>query len=117
MTLLEVTIALALVVMLLVSTSAAFSSSVTAVHRARRVARATLFLETVMEDVKAQAYDDLLALDGSQFFDGPDPATANCSVTLTVFVAQVDLLQVRARLVDTRTGEVIGDVVTLRSDR
>ena len=117
LTLLEVVIAITVTTVILIASAAAFSGSVNAVNQAKRMGRAAAFLETVMEDLAAQSYSDLPSFNGNAFYDQASPADSDVGVTVTVFLSAVDLLQLRAVLTDLRTGEVIGDVVTLRTRR
>jgi hypothetical protein len=95
----------------------AFSSNLAAVERAKRMTHATLFLETVMEDVTAQPYANLLALNGNQVVDGATLLRSAFAADLSVFQASVDVIQVRAVLTDLGSGESIGDVTMLRVRR
>ena len=101
----------------LLASTAAFASSLRAVETARRLDQGTLFLETILEDLSAQPYANLLALNGNQFFNEATLANSPFTVDLTVFLAQVDLLQVEALLTDTRSNRVVGRVTVLRSRR
>ncbi|MCY2959632.1 MAG: hypothetical protein NTY35_05640 [Planctomycetota bacterium] len=113
----EVTVALAILLTGLLATARTLASSVTVVNDARRMNRAAVFLETVMEDVAAQPYANLLALDGNQITDGVTGASSSYSAELTVFQAAADLIQVEAQLTDLRSGREIGRVTTLRARR
>ena len=117
LTLLEVSIALLIVCSVLMASASAFLTNISAVSSAQRRSRATLFLETVLEDLSAQDYDNLAAFDGNQVFDQATLARSNYTVDLTVFLAAVDLMQVRAVLTDRRTNLEVGRVTTLRSRR
>jgi Tfp pilus assembly protein PilV len=115
--LVEVTIAIAVLVTGLMATARALASSITAVNEAQRTNRAAMFLETVMEDVVAQPYANLLALDGNQLTDATTADTSNFRVGMTVFQAAADLIQVDAVLTDLRSGREVGRVTTLRARR
>jgi Tfp pilus assembly protein PilV len=115
--LVEVTIAIALLVTGLMATARALASSITAVNEAQRMNRAAMFLETVMEDVVAQPYANLLALDGNQLTDATTADTSNFTVSMTVFQAAANLIQVDAVLRDLRSGREVGRVTTLRARR
>ncbi len=115
MTLLEVSLSMSIVAVVLLGTAAAFSSNLFVVDQAKRMTGGTLLLETVMEDLSAQNFGNLLVMNGNQFFDGADAASSEYSVDLTVFQAQVNLLQVNAVLTDLRTGREVGRVTSLRS--
>lgn len=117
LSLIEVVIAMTIMTTALLSSTAAFSSSLHAVENARRLDQGTVFLETIMEDLSAQPYANLLALNGNQFFNGTTLAASPFTVDLTVFLSQVDLLQVEALLTDTRSNRVVGRVTVLRSRR
>ncbi len=117
LTVLEVMIALAITSTALMATAGAFSSSLSAANSALTRTRATVFLGTVMEDLSAQEYDNLLALNGERIFDQANEAHSSYAVDLTVFLAAVDLLQVQAQVTDLGTQSVITRVTTLRSRR
>ncbi len=117
LSLVEVTIAIAILFTGLMATARTLASSVTVVNDAKRMNQAAVFLETVMEDVAAQPYANLLALDGNEITDGADAATSNYSAELTVFQAAADLIQVEAQMNDLRSGREIGRVTTLRARR
>jgi len=117
LTLLEVTVALVLITVVMLGSSAGFSSSLMAVDRAKQMQQATSFLSTVMEDLGAQPYGNLLAMNGNQFFDGNTLATSQFVLDLSVFQAEIDLLQIRATVTDRRSGDVVGTITTLRSRR
>lgn len=117
LTLVEVSVAMVVVVTFMISTAYAFSGTLGGMHRARSLTDATAFLESVMENVAAQGYDNLLAMNGNVFFDGEDEDDSRYSATLTAFQAQVDLIQVRVRLTDLATGQIPATVTTLRSRR
>lgn len=117
MSLLEVTIALAVVTTVLLGSAGAFSSSLAAVDRAKRMGRAAVFLETVMEDLSAQPYDDLPAFNGNRMFDHTSAADSQFSVGLSVFQSRVDLMQIDATVTDIARDEVVGGASTLRSRR
>jgi hypothetical protein len=101
----------------LTASAGALLTNLNSARTAQRTSRATLFLETVMEDLSAQSYDALQAFDGNRIFDGSDEAHSNYSVNLTVFQAGVGLLQVRALLTDLRNDREIGRLTTYRCAR
>ncbi|MCB9916752.1 MAG: hypothetical protein H6828_16650 [Planctomycetes bacterium] len=117
LTLLEVTLAMGVLSVLLMGITAGFSIDLGSLGRAKRLTAGTALLQTVVEDLSAQSYDNLLALNGDQFFDGADADSSEYSVTLATFEADVDLLQVRAVLTDLDTGRELGRIVTQRSRR
>jgi hypothetical protein len=114
---LEITITLTIVTTVLMAAAGALLSSLSAVSSAARTSRATVFLETVMEDLSAQPYDNLLAFNGNTIFDQATAADSNYSCNLTVFTAAVDLLQIDVVLRDMRGNREIGRVTTLRCSR
>jgi hypothetical protein len=95
----------------------ALLSSLSAVSSAQRMSRATVFLQTVMEDLQAQPYDNLLAFNGNTVFDQGTAAQSNYQATINVFTAQVNLRQVNVVLTDRRANREIGRVTTLRCSR
>ena len=113
----EVTIALAIVTTVLAGTSGAFLANFTAVRTADGLSSGTLFLETVLEDLSAQPYEDLLSFHGNTIFDQESAERARFGVTLSVFEAEVGLLQISAVLSDLGTDRELGRVVTFRSSR
>jgi Tfp pilus assembly protein PilV len=115
--LIEVTISVVIATVLMLATAAAFSENLQAVEHAERVGDATLFLETILEDVSAVNYGNLLALDGNQLFDGSTLSASNFTVDLTVFQVEVGLLQVNAALTDLRRGRVLTRTSSLRASR
>ena len=117
MTVLEVTIALTIVSTVLMASAGAFFTSIRAVDGAQRRSRATVFLETVMEDLSAQTYPNLAAFNGNRIFDQATLAQSNYAVDLTVFEVAVDLSQIQARLLDLRTNREISRATTQRSRR
>ncbi|MCC6405550.1 MAG: hypothetical protein IT453_00190 [Planctomycetes bacterium] len=117
MTLVEAAIASTIIATVLIAAAAGFGASLKGVDRSKSISRATVFLETVLEDLSAQDYDALLALNGNQFFDQTNAADSKYGVTLTVFQAQLDLLQLRVVVRDLDTNDVIGSVTTQRCRR
>ncbi|MDA1263958.1 MAG: hypothetical protein O2816_02630 [Planctomycetota bacterium] len=114
LTLIEVTISLVVATVMLLGTAAAFSENIQTVDQAERLADGALFLETTLESLSAVPYSDLLALDGNQVFDGETFARSNFTVNVTVFAAEVGLLQISAALIDRRTNRQIGRAHALR---
>ncbi len=117
LTVLEITITLTIVSTVLMAAAGALLSSLSAVSSAARTSRATVFLETVMEDLAAQPFDNLLAFNGDTIFDQVTAANSNYSCNLTVFTAAVDLCQVDVVLRDMRGNRELGRVTTLRCSR
>lgn len=117
MSLIEVSLAMSVVATVLLASSLAFTSSLTAVGNAERTTDAAVYLETVMQNIGAQPYDNLLAMNGNQFFDGATLAQSQFLVALTTFEVQPGLIQLESQLVDRRTNRPIGQITTYRSRR
>jgi len=115
MTVLEVTIALAITATVLLASAAAFMSSIASVNSAQRTSRAAVFAETVMEDLAAQPYSSLGAFNGNRIYDQATAGESQFAVDVTVFLAALDLQQVRGVLTDLRTNREIARFSTLRS--
>jgi prepilin-type N-terminal cleavage/methylation domain-containing protein len=115
MTLLEVAVAALIVASIMIVSQAAFVSSFSATQRSRDVRRAALLLDTVMEDVAAQPYQNLLALNGNVVTDGETAASSRFEVEIETFLAEIDMIQVRATVRDIEDDVEIGRVVALRS--
>ena len=79
----------------LLASAGAFASSIDNVEASKRLTEAAVFAETVLEDLTAQEYTNLLSLDGNEFFDAADEASSNYRAELTVFQAAVGLRQIR----------------------
>lgn len=116
-TLIELVIALAIIASVLVGLAGGFFASAKAVSSAQRSSRATVFLQTVLENLAAQPYDELTAFDGDRVYDAAAAAGSNWAVDLTVFAAAVDLQQIEATLTDLQTNRVLTRVTTLRCRR
>ncbi len=114
---LEITIAVAMAMTIMLGSAGAFGTSVKAVNEARRTSRGSLFLETVMEDLSAQAYDDLLSFNGNRIYDHGAAAESEFAIDIAVTQSAVSLRRIDAILSDARSGAEIGHVATLRSDR
>lgn len=114
---LEVTIAMSVIMTILLASAGAFGSSIGAVNSARRTSRASLFLETVMEDVSAQSYANLFAFDGNQVYDHATAAVSEFQVGLTVTQAAIGLRRIDAVVTDLRNNREMGRVATLRAER
>ena len=117
LTLMEITFSILIIGMLLLASAGAFTTAIGTTEQAKRTTGAAIFLETTMEGVSAQPFPNLLTLNGNQIFDGTSPADSNYRVDLTVFLAELNLLQVGAVITDLRTGRQIGRLSTQRSDR
>ena len=115
-TLVEVAVSSVVVAFLAMAASMAFSSNLRAVERAKGITTSSIFVETVMEDLAAQTYANLLAMDGNRFFDANDENDSSFAVDLTCFETALGLMQVEADVVDLRTGRSLGQITTLRSD-
>ncbi len=113
----EVSVSMMIVVTLLLASAGAFTSSLKTTGQARRTTDAGVFLETTLEDISAQPFPNLLALNGNQIFDVTNANDSNFRVDLTVFQVELNLLQVRAVITDLRTRRVVGRLSTQRSNR
>jgi len=113
----EVTIALAIVATVLAGASGALLSNFASVRTADGLSSGAVFLESVLENLAAQSYDDLLAFDGDRLFDGESAARSRYTIDLSVFESEVDLLQIGAVLRERESGRELGRVTTLRSAR
>lgn len=112
---LEVALGVFIVAVLLLATTMTLSANLKSTFNAREMTSGALFLETIMEDVTAQPFDNLLTLNGDVYFDVTEADDSRFAVGMTVFPAGVNLVQVRAVLTDLRTGAEVGRVSTLRS--
>ena len=117
LTILETVIAMAILFTALLASAQTMARSISVVNDAQRMDRASIFLETVMEDLAAQPYANLLAFDGNHLTDRATAAQSMYGVDLTVFQSAVDLVQIQAVLRDERTGRELGRATTLRSRR
>lgn len=117
LTLLEMSIAMAVLSVILSGVAMGFGASLKAVSVARRVTGGSQYLETVMQNISAQPYENLLAMNGNQFFDQPLLADSNFTVDLTTFEAEIDMLQIEATLRDRRTNRELGTITTMRTRR
>lgn len=113
----ELTIAIAVAMTIMLGSAGAFGSSIKAANEARRTSRGSLFLQTAMEDLSAQAYDNLLSFNGNRIFDNDTAADSEFGIDITVTQATVDLRRIDAVLTDARTGVELGHAATLRSTR
>jgi hypothetical protein len=117
MSLVEVSLAMSIVATVLMASSLAFTTSLSTVGRAERITDGAVYLETVMQNIAAQDFDALLAMNGNQFFDGQTLVASQFTVDLTVFTAQVDLLQIEGVLTDRQTNRALGQATTYRTRR
>ncbi|MBL8859248.1 MAG: hypothetical protein JNL28_12125 [Planctomycetes bacterium] len=117
MSLLEITIAMSVIMTIMLASVSAFGSSIGAVNSARRTTRATVFLETVMEDLSAQPYDNLLTFNGNRIFDQATAAASDFAVDVATFQTAVGMRRVDAVLTDLRTNRELGRLATIRSDQ
>jgi prepilin-type N-terminal cleavage/methylation domain-containing protein len=117
LTLLEMSIAMAILSVILAGVAMGFGASLKAVNSARRITGGSQYLESVMQNLSAQPYENLLAMNGNQFFDQPLLADSNFTVDLTTFEAEIDMLQIEATLRDRRTNRELGTITTMRTRR
>lgn len=117
MTLVEVSVSIAVAAVILLAALSAFGASVRTSGSARGTTDAAIFLEATLENLHAQSYDAVLAMNGNRFFDGPEEARSSYAVDLVAFESAVDLLQVEATLVDLGSGRPTARLATLRSRR
>ena len=116
MTLIEVLIASGVVTIMMMAAAASFTGNLKAVGTAKHLTSGSIFLETVHEDLVAQDYGNLLALNGNRLFDGETEATSEYRVELDVSLMQVGLIMVRASLFEIASGTQLTRLVFLRSD-
>ncbi len=116
LSLVEIMIAVAVTTVLLMATASTFFGNMKSVGQARSLSSATLFLETVREDLLAQSYGNLQAMNGNSFFDNGVAADSRFRADLTVFQTGIGLLQVRISLIDLQSDTEIGRIVTVRSN-
>jgi len=116
-TIAEVMVSSFIVALLFLAISTSFSTSLLSSSKSKIMTEASVFLETVMENLAAQGYDNLLAMNGNRFFDNANANAANYAVDLIVFSADISLLQMRASLIDLRTNQELAAIVTHRSTR
>ncbi len=114
--LVEIMIAVGVTTVLLMATASTFFGNMKSVGQARSLSSATLFLETVREDLLAQPYSNLQAMNGNSFFDNGAANGSRFRADLTVFQTGIGLLQVRISLIDLQTDAEIGRLVTVRSN-
>ncbi|MEM7305766.1 MAG: prepilin-type N-terminal cleavage/methylation domain-containing protein [Planctomycetota bacterium] len=117
LTLIELAISMLVVAALMLAAVTAFTRNLGAVRQAKSTSNGAIFLQATMENLAAQPFDNLLALNGNQFFDRTTLEDSSFAVDLTVFLSDVDLLQVEADLIDLRTDRRMGQLTTLRTRR
>jgi prepilin-type N-terminal cleavage/methylation domain-containing protein len=115
MTLIEVSLSMAVVAILMLAAVSAFTSNLRAVGSAQTTTRASIFLEATLENLSALGVDELLALNGNRFYDGADAEHSSYAIDVASFTAAVNLVQLQAVLVDLRTERPMGQVTTLRA--
>ncbi len=117
MTLIEISVSIAIVAAVLLASASSFSTTIKATEQGQRTTEAGIFLETTMENVAAQPYANLLSLDGNLVFDEANAGDSNYSAAISVWLSSVDLLQIRVIITDLRTGRAVARLTTLRSRR
>lgn len=116
-TIIEVMVSSFIVAILFLAMTGAFSSNLMSMTVSKKMTQASMFLETTMESLSAQDYDSLLTMNGNRFFDQVTAAGSNYAVDLAVFTTGIELLQIRASLVDLRNNQEMARVITHRSRR
>ena len=117
LTLIEVSLSLAIVAVLMLAAVSAFSSNVGAVNRSKAITSASIFVEATLENLDAQNVDALLAMNGDRLFDAEDADSSSYGADLTVFLAAANLVQVEVDLVDLRSERPMGKIVVLKARR
>ena len=102
---------------LILAAAGSFNAALKATSRARDTEAAAMFLETTIENVLAQPYANLPTLNGNQIFDGTNAADSRFQIDIAVFEVEVNLLQVRAIVMDLESDRVIGRLSTQKSNR
>jgi prepilin-type N-terminal cleavage/methylation domain-containing protein len=115
LTLIEISVSIVVICVFLLACATALTSSLSAARGAVETTDGAIFLEATMEDLSAQAYSDLLSLNGNRIFDGTSASDSRYAVDLAVFLSEANLIQVQADLVDLRSNARVGGVTTLRS--
>lgn len=116
LSLIEVTIAMAVATVALLASAGTFASSLDNVESSNRITEAAEFAETVLEDISDQDYTVLLSLDGNEVFDGDDEESSNFRAEVTVFQAAAGLRQVRLLIRDMRTDQELGRITLQRAE-
>ncbi|MCP5024301.1 MAG: hypothetical protein GY930_21345 [bacterium] len=116
MSLVEVTIAAGIATVLLMATAATFFGNMKTIGTAKSITSGAIFLESVQENISAQPYQNLLALNGNPIFDQGVANLSQYRADITTFQSGVGIIQVSVSLVDLRNNVVIGRLATIRSD-
>ncbi len=116
-TLIEVVVSASLMSVFFLAMAGTFTSNFMAVEKARNLTNAASFLETTMENLHGQGYDQLLAMNGDVFYNGNGPGDSLFSAQLTVSPVSIGLVKVKLVLRELRTGREITRIVTYRSKR
>lgn len=99
----------------LLASAGAFASSIDNVESSKKITEAAVFAETILEDISAQEFEDLLNLDGNEFYDAGDEDSSSYAAEVTVFQAAVGLRQIRLVIRDIQSGRELGRLTTQRS--
>lgn len=116
MSLVEVMIASGIAAVLLMATAATFFGNMKAIGTAKSITSGAIFLESVQENISAQPYQNLLALNSNAIFDDGVEATSQYRADITTFQSGIGIIQISVSLVDLRSDVVLGRLVTVRSD-
>lgn len=117
MTLIEVSISSVIVVILLLASSMAFVGNMKTAGQAQSLTGSGIFLETVMEDITAVDYANLLVLDGNQIFENNDATDSSFRVDLDVSLLEVDLVSITAVLRELPSDRQLIRLTSLRCRR
>ncbi len=112
----EVMIAAGIATVLLMATAATFLGNMKAVGTAKSITSGSIFLESVQENISAQPYANLLALNGNSVFNNGVPDSSSYRADITTFQSGIGLIQIRVALIDTQNNRELGRLVTVRSD-
>jgi hypothetical protein len=112
----EVMIAAGVASVLLMATAATFFGNMKSVGTAKSLTSGSIFLESVQENISAQPYQNLLALDGNAIFDDGVLDGSDFRADITTFQTGIGLIQIRVALVELSSNRELGRLVTLRSD-
>jgi len=116
MSIVEVMIAAGIATVLLMATAATFFGNMKAVGTAKSITSGSIFLESVQENISAQPYANLLALNGNSVFNNGAADGSDFRVDITTFQSGVGLIQIRVALMDLQGNRELGRLVTVRSD-